>query len=300
MISVAIATYNGEKFIKEQLDSIFNQTLLPDEIVISDDNSNDKTLKIVNQYKNKDKNIKIRIEESKKNQGYKINFYNAIKKCRGDFIFLCDQDDIWEKNKIELMVSAMKKNDEILLLCSNLKSFYIENCKNKVHEKNIYSIKKIKKLNKYKDFVNTLRPGCTFCINKKLVNIYIDKVDFSIFHDNLLWHLASIYDGTYILNKRTMLYRRHSSNASNNKVNNINKRLDAIREQVKSLEYILKITKNNKVKNFINKQKCVFIKRIKYLEQRNLFGLFLLIRYLKFYSSLRLWLVDLYYCTKEK
>ena len=190
MVSVAIATYNGERFIKEQLDSIFNQSLLPDEIVVFDDNSSDDTLKIVEQYKNN--NIKIIIYKNEQNKGFRMNFYNAIKKCNGDYIFLCDQDDIWNNNKVELMIHEMKKNSNILLLCSNLQSFYIEDCKNRVYEKRFMSIRKIKKLDKYRNYVNTPRPGCTFCINRKLANIYIDKVDFSFFHDNLLWHLACI------------------------------------------------------------------------------------------------------------
>ena len=297
MISIAIATYNGEKFIKEQLDSIFNQTILPDEIVICDDNSNDNTLNIVNEYK--DRNIPLVIVKNKINQGYKKNFYNAIKKCRGDFIFLCDQDDIWKNDKLESMISIMKDDNNILLLCSNLKPFYVENCKNTMHWKHIFSIKKVKRLNKYKNFVNTLRPGCTFCISKSLAKIYIDNVDLSIFHDNLLWHLANIYNGAYILNRQTMLYRRHSLNASNNKVNSVEKRKNAINEQIKSLNYIIGKVQDYKIKSFMRKQKSVFEKRLQYIAKKNIFGLLFLIRYLNYYNSTRLWLVDLYYCIKE-
>lgn len=302
MISVALATYNGEKFIKEQLDSIFKQTVLPDEIVISDDNSDDNTLKIINGYKKRAeyKKIKIIINKNKENKGYRINFYNAIKNCSGDFIFLCDQDDIWKENKIENMITEMKKNTNILLLCSNLESFYIENCQNKVHEKHYFSLKKVKKIDKYKDFVNTPRPGCTFCINKKLANIYFNKVDFSLYHDNLLWHLACINKGAYILNKKTILYRRHSSNASNNKENVKEKRIESIQNQIKSIEYILNNSNNNRVNKYMQKQKIIFKKRMKYLIENDLFNLFFMIRYIKYYNSLRLWMVDLYYCIKRK
>lgn len=296
LISVAMATYNGERFIAEQLDSIFSQTVLPDEIVISDDNSSDNTLKIIESYCNK--GIRIILINNSQNQGYRRNFYKAIKECSGDYVFLCDQDDIWEKNKIELMASQMQSNKNILLLCSNLKTFYVENCENKVREKSFFSRKQLIKLDDYKNFVNTPRPGCTFCISKDLVNLYVENVDFSLFHDNLLWHLASINNGCFLLNKQLILYRRHSSNASNNKENTMDKRLVSIKEQIKSIDYLLNKSKDIRIRQFLVNQKKVFQKRFYYLEKKNLCALLSLIRYKEYYTSIRLWLVDLYYCIK--
>ena len=91
-ISVVLTTYNGEKFLKEQLDSLYNQTMLPDEIVVVDDCSNDKTVEILEKYKNT-KGLRYYVNDV--NIGVNKNFEKAIKLCQGDYIALCDQDDIW-------------------------------------------------------------------------------------------------------------------------------------------------------------------------------------------------------------
>lgn len=115
MISVAMCTYNGEKYIEEQLMSIINQTVLPDEIVICDDGSSDNTVQIVrNTLKNWDRRYQIIINE--KNLGYRKNFEKAIGLCKGEYIFLSDQDDVWNSKKIECMINEIKKDEEIVLV----------------------------------------------------------------------------------------------------------------------------------------------------------------------------------------
>lgn len=102
-ISVAMCTFNGEDFIAEQIESIINQTVLPDEIIIIDDGSSDKTIDIIKQLTvNNRIDIKILINEI--NVGVTRNFENAINKCSGDIIFLADQDDVWFSDKIEKMI----------------------------------------------------------------------------------------------------------------------------------------------------------------------------------------------------
>lgn len=102
-ISVAIATYNGEKFITKQFDSILSQILLPDEIIVVDDASSDNTIKILNAYALQYPIIKIFTNEE--NLGATKTFERAVNLCTGEFIILSDQDDIWFKNKIEALVA---------------------------------------------------------------------------------------------------------------------------------------------------------------------------------------------------
>ncbi|WP_305209499.1 glycosyltransferase, partial [Dubosiella newyorkensis] len=101
MISVAMATYNGENYISEQIDSIINQTRKVDEIVIVDDHSTDQTVPILLHLQKDHPEWNIKIHVSTKNVGYKTNFKNAIELTSGDLVFLCDQDDIWHKDKVE-------------------------------------------------------------------------------------------------------------------------------------------------------------------------------------------------------
>ncbi len=103
-ISIAMVTYNGEDYIEKQIDSILNQTLLPAEIVISDNGSTDHTLKIIEQIVRQTKII--RLIHCKK-QGINYNFTHALAACRGDYIAFCDQDDIWQKDKLKRLSGAL-------------------------------------------------------------------------------------------------------------------------------------------------------------------------------------------------
>ena len=103
MLSVALCTYNGERYIREQLESILNQTLLVDEIVVCDDGSSDKTLQIVEQIKTQT-SIEIRVYCNETNHGVCKNFQKAINMCHGDIVFLSDQDDVWMPEKVDTVV----------------------------------------------------------------------------------------------------------------------------------------------------------------------------------------------------
>lgn len=103
-ISVVMTTYNGEKYLKTQIESILNQVLLPDEIIICDDKSTDNTFKILKDYQNIEK-PKFIISQNILNIGYIRNFEQALKKCTGEVVFLCDQDDFWHSDKIEKMIT---------------------------------------------------------------------------------------------------------------------------------------------------------------------------------------------------
>ncbi len=130
LISIAMTTYNGEKFLKEQLNSIINQTYKNLEIIICDDCSTDNTINIINEYKEKDERIQLYVNE--KNLGFSKNFEKAISLCKGEYIALADQDDIWKLNKIELMVTNIEKatliygNEELIDENNNLiaRSFF--------------------------------------------------------------------------------------------------------------------------------------------------------------------------------
>jgi glycosyltransferase involved in cell wall biosynthesis len=113
-ISVAIATYNGEKFLPQLLDSIGGQSLLPEEIVFSDDNSTDSTLEVVHEFKRKS-NIKILVLKSASQVGVIENFKRAFSVCSGDYIAYCDQDDYWKRTKIERYAGIIARRDYSLV-----------------------------------------------------------------------------------------------------------------------------------------------------------------------------------------
>lgn len=117
-ISIAICTYNGEKYIVDQLSSILNQTRLPDEIILCDDNSKDNTINKASQIL-KYSGIKCRIIRNKTNIGVVKNFEKAINICSGDLIFTCDQDDLWLQDKIKCVEEVFVQNGNCVLVFSN-------------------------------------------------------------------------------------------------------------------------------------------------------------------------------------
>lgn len=109
LVSVALASYNGEKFIIEQMDSILNQDYKNIEIVVCDDGSKDNTMKILRDYQKSYPGI-VRVYQNEKNLGFVKNFEKAIALSKGDYIALCDQDDIWEIQKISRLVTNIGNN----------------------------------------------------------------------------------------------------------------------------------------------------------------------------------------------
>src|SRR5258708_21679294 len=105
LVSIALCTYNGEKFLVKQLDSLLSQEYTNIEIIAVDDCSSDSTWNILSDYARKDK--RLRTYQNDKNIGYASNFERAIKLCNGDYIALADQDDIWEKRKIKIMIESV-------------------------------------------------------------------------------------------------------------------------------------------------------------------------------------------------
>ncbi len=137
MISIAMATYNGEKYLREQLDSVLNQTITDFELVICDDKSTDSTIDILSEYAAQDKRIRYYVNPV--NIGFKRNFENVIQKCKGEYIALCDQDDIWYPEHIERLYQQIgkhsiscansilvdKDNNSLEILLSDAEKFYV-------------------------------------------------------------------------------------------------------------------------------------------------------------------------------
>lgn len=113
-VSVVLCTYNGEKYIREQLESILNQTYPVYEVVIQDDKSTDDTVDIIKEYESKYSFVKLFINDN--NKGFCQNFLSAYLLASGDYILSCDQDDIWDNNKVNILVNSIENN---MLIFSN-------------------------------------------------------------------------------------------------------------------------------------------------------------------------------------
>lgn len=291
-ISVLLATYNGSKYIIEQLNSIKNQQRKPDEVVICDDKSKDNTIEIITKFIKDNNLINWRIIVNKANLGWKKNFIENIKETSGDIIFFCDQDDIWDLNKIKIMSEEMKKNDGILALSCYVR--LIDENRNPIPLiKNMVANgegtgKIYKNIFNY-NFIFSGVAGCTMAIRRSLYNI-IENIDMSfIAHDTLFWNLAIVFDGAYNIDLELLDYRVHGDNTTQANKNNIGK--TDIKKRIEELKLIdLKV---NKLKNIIEynniykkeyKKKVIedslklLNNRIKFLENKNIFSLISLVK----------------------
>jgi glycosyltransferase involved in cell wall biosynthesis len=117
-ISIALCTYNGARYLQDQLDSIASQERLPDELIVCDDVSSDETMSILHAFA-RTAPFRVEIEQNPHNLGSTQNFATAIGKCTGDMIALCDQDDYWHSEKLKLLESALEAQPEKGLVFSN-------------------------------------------------------------------------------------------------------------------------------------------------------------------------------------
>jgi len=120
-VAVAMATYNGGRFLEAQLRSILDQTRLPEEIVISDDGSTDDTLAIAQSFRAeaKRKGIRFSVVIHKGHSGVSANFSHAVSKTRSDLVALCDQDDVWLPNKLEILSGVLEPDPSLLMVHSD-------------------------------------------------------------------------------------------------------------------------------------------------------------------------------------
>jgi len=201
MISVCIATYNGEKYIKEQIDSIIFQISDIDEIIVSDDGSTDMTLEILRNYN--DHKIKIILNDKNK-KGFIHNFENALNKANGEYIFLCDQDDVWLPNKVSMILSELETVDLVytnaLMVDEKLRELGILYTK-----PNIGFFPNLKKNN----FV-----GATMAFRRQLLYKALPFPDKIPAHDHWLGLVAELYGKTSFIPEPLILYRRHPLNVS--------------------------------------------------------------------------------------
>lgn len=203
MISICIATYNGEKYIKEQLDSILMQLEDDDEVIISDDSSTDTTIKIIESYNDN----RIRIYKNQKFKSPIFNFENALNIASGDYIILSDQDDIWNINKISTIKKYLKSYDLVL------SDTNIINANGDEIDTSFYKLNGSRK-GLIKNLIKNSYLGCTMAFNRKILEKSLPFPKDIPMHDWWIGLIGEIYGKTYFIDKKLISYRRHGNNAS--------------------------------------------------------------------------------------
>lgn len=217
--SVAMTTYNGEKYIKEQLMSILTQTVPANEIIICDDCSKDNTVNIIEKIVKENTTMtEIKLYRNKSNLGYIKNFYQAISLTKGDYIFLSDQDDIWHLDKIEKMSTIMQQMN-CTALCTNFNLVNSEGVL--INDKGQFKLNPF--INKVKELLTPIKfsnlifgnisQGCTYCFSKQVKDAYLQINSNQLIHDHQIMFIASLLGDVYFLNENLIDYRLHNKNA---------------------------------------------------------------------------------------
>lgn len=246
-VSVLLATYNGETYLLEQLDSIRNQNYEIGEVLIQDDCSTDSTVALVKKYIAKNNlSASWHISRNNKNLGYANNFMELTSKASGEYLFFSDQDDIWEQNKIETMVRIMDSNNDMQLLGSEYTPFYCTKDAPKIskhlleQQKKDGSLEKIV-LNHKSIFIGC--EGCTMCIRKSFLDSIIPYWFTGWAHDEFVWKLSLCQNGCYILHESMLKRRIHGNNVSKQKMRDLEKRIIFLKNLEKSHEGMLTYAK---------------------------------------------------------
>lgn len=212
-VDILMATYNGENYLSEQIDSILNQTYSNFRLLISDDGSTDNTRKILEKYTKKDKRVIVYLQD--KNLGIVGNFEFLLKKVDNPYFMFSDQDDIWNLDKIEKSLKKIKESNAELIYTdlevvdSNLNTTYSSYWK----LKNIYH--KIKKYNSFESlYLNNFVTGCTILSKKEVIEkvLPLPKTSKYVLHDYWIPLIISQSGKIDYIEEPLIRYRQHKNN----------------------------------------------------------------------------------------
>ena len=211
-VDVLLATYNGEKYLRCQLDSILNQTHKNIRILINDDFSTDGTKDILKEYEQKDSRIKVKYNE--KNLGYIKNFEDLLSRVENEYFMLSDQDDLWKEEKIEKSLDKLLKEDADLVF-TDLEA--VDEKLNSIAPSVIKFMQMDKNIKKHQDyklvFLRNCVTGCTILSKRELINKYIPiPTEKPMEHDWWIALVISQIGKIVYLDEPTIKYRQHGDN----------------------------------------------------------------------------------------
>lgn len=287
--SIVLASYNGEKYILEQLDSLKNQTRKIDEVIILDDQSTDKTVAQVESFITGNHLDNWRVIVNEENLGWRDNFMKALSLASGDIIFTCDQDDIWMPEKIEVMAKAIEENPAIGVLITDYSELLEDSGTpfklKKIETEGESLVGKVVFSDKN---VILKRPGCVFAVQKTFLPVvveYYNQAEKSA-HDISMWASALLFDKLYFLKKPLIHYRRHGDSSFQkevtsskrqhgiytNRINTLirfNVRLNSAKKFLSSNPTITSSEKKDDILSKMEEENNV---RIQILQKKSIFG----------------------------
>lgn len=203
-VSVAMATYNGERYLEQQIDSILMQLGNDDELIISDDHSSDQTVPIVQRYLKNDHRVKLFVNDE---SGVTSNFENAIKRTQNEIIFLSDQDDIWKPEKVQTVMDYFKKNPTIQMIMSDIT--VVDNQLNTTIE-SFYHFRG-SRAGVLKNIIKNSYIGCAMSFRKELKSKILPIPRNVPMHDMWIGLVADMNKSALLIPEKLIYYRRHDA-----------------------------------------------------------------------------------------
>ena len=242
--AVAIAAYNGERFLREQLESIRTQTYPVDQVILRDDHSTDDTASLAEQYiRSFGLEETWRVIRGTDNLGYAENFRAAVAETTAEYVFFCDQDDIWEPDRVEAMVLAMDRHPQIGVLGSEFVTFTVDADAPAVSRRVLKSFRgddSLEPVTWSPAHIFIGSEGCTMCLRRSFLTRTQDYWFPGWAHDEYAWKLALCEGSCYILHRVTLRRRMHSGNVSKRKMRELPERIRFFEDLLKSHEMTLR------------------------------------------------------------
>ena len=205
MVSVCMATFNGEEFVLQQIQSILNQLDITDELIISDDGSTDKTISLIESLG--DNRIKIIPDNNFKSPIY--NFENALKHAVGDYIFMSDQDDVWVENKVKIMIEQMQLGNDLVISDCELVDQNLMKWNPSYFHFNKSGSGIIKNL------IKNSYMGCCMAMSRRLLDTCLPFPRNLPMHDSYIGLVGELKYKVKFINAPLLLHRKHLNNSSN-------------------------------------------------------------------------------------
>lgn len=208
-LSIAMTTFNGELYLPAQLESLRNQSRLPDELVACDDCSSDSTVQLLEEFATSAP-FEVRIRRNPTNLGHERNFAQAVELCTGDLIFLADQDDDWHPEKLETVARAFDDNPDALLFVNDVMI-----TDDKLNPTGRTVLGQMRAAGVLGANSKSLTLGCATAFRSRLRRLIAPIPPLEYGHDSWIHDFTEVLGGRRVLPQVLQLYRRHGANASN-------------------------------------------------------------------------------------
>lgn len=299
--SLVLSAYNGERYVREQLDSILAQTLPLDQVLISDDGSSDGTPQIVAECISKLNDPRWSFSANGLNKGWKRNFRDLILQSSCDYVFPCDQDDVWLPPKVQIMSTIMQEHPGIDLLACEVETFCDGGKDTKIPgvvPQNIVRENGIRRITLDPWSLYIRRPGCSYCVRKTFAEEVAPHWNPAWPHDATLWRFAAAKGTLALLDDTLIRFRRHGGNASDRKPISNSSRVADLRYCIEMLDAIRDFQCKSGMLHpasvsFIESALPWFEARLEFLARRSLKALAAMTAHHELYISNRGFLVDI-------